>query len=395
MASTQHGIDLFDANGEYRENIPLNRTDPNHDANVVRAATEIKNGAWWLGTWDGLYMASSFEDIKKASMQNCRSVPFNPYSLSSNQILSIFEDNSGSIWVGTESGLNKYDPYTNQFKPFGAVYKENLNGKSFISVGAYGKNLLMLTRDDGLFIFEEGMVRPFPSVSRHRVFTDYKFLSMYVDARNRIWLGTYTGELVRISPDKNVELLSSGWDVPVYALCEYDGWLLAGTYGKGIQAWNVHANAFVKEPGVYKLDQEINRLYKDKHGRLWAATQRGIFMKPRPESAWQSFRPENEDLFADSNAFFALAESASGQVFAGSKHRIYSFSEENNNFVPVGILDFPELWITDMQFDSANHLWLNLNYNKISRYDLSSGRILFYTVLKKMVRSERPESHAV
>ncbi len=388
VAGTQQGIHVFDANGGFLENIPLSRTGLNDDANVVRAVTKTKGGTWWIATWNGVYVASSLEDIKKGRMQNCRSVPLNPYSLSSNQVLSVFEDNSGIIWVGTESGLNKYDPYTNQFRPVEAVYKENLKEKSFVSVGAYGENLLMLTRDEGLFVWEKGIMRSFSSLSRRRNFTDYKLLSMYVDVRNRIWLGTYTGELIRMSPAGKTEFFSPAWDAPVYSLCEYGGLLLAGTYGKGIQAVDVATGCFVADMGAYKLEQEINRLYADRQGRLWAVTQRGVFMKRSPVAAWQAFRPESDSVFADSNAFFAIAESASGRIFTGSKHRMYVFSEEENDFVPVILPDSPELWITDMQFDSADRLWLNLNYNKIARYDLPSGRVLFYTV-RNGVRSSR------
>lgn len=388
VASTQQGINVFDANGEFLENIPLSRTGLNDDANIVRCTAKTKGGTWWIATWNGVYIASSFEGIKKGRMQNCRSVPFHPYSLSSNQALCVFEDNAGIIWVGTESGLNKYDPYTSQFQPVKAIDKESLKEKSFVSVGEYGEKLLMLTRDEGLFVSENGIECSYSSLFRHRSFTDYKLLSMYVDARNRIWLGTYTGELIRISPAGKTDFFSSAWDAPVYSLCEYGGLLLTGTYGKGIQAWNVITGSPITEAGTYKLEQEINRLYADRQGRLWAVTQRGVFMKRNPADTWQSFRPESESVFADSNAFFAISESASGQIFVGSKHRMYVFSEEKNNFAPVAIPDFTELWITDMQFDSANHLWLNLNYNKIARYDLSSGRILFYTV-RNGVRSSR------
>ena len=33
--------------------------------------------------------------------------------------MNVFQDKSGCVWIGTETGLNKFDPYKNQFKQLG------------------------------------------------------------------------------------------------------------------------------------------------------------------------------------------------------------------------------------------------------------------------------------
>src|SRR5206468_2446603 len=46
-----------------------------------------------------------------------------PHSLTSDSITTIMEDHEGTVWVGTENGLNRYDSKTNQFIRF--EHKEN------------------------------------------------------------------------------------------------------------------------------------------------------------------------------------------------------------------------------------------------------------------------------
>ena len=45
----------------------------------------------------------------------------NPNNISSNQVRDFVEDNFGNIWFGTFTGLNKYNPTSNQFE----VYARN------------------------------------------------------------------------------------------------------------------------------------------------------------------------------------------------------------------------------------------------------------------------------
>ncbi len=45
--------------------------------------------------------------------------PSNPYSISSNRVFSIYEDDNGIFWIGTMGeGLNRFDPVNEQFKVY-------------------------------------------------------------------------------------------------------------------------------------------------------------------------------------------------------------------------------------------------------------------------------------
>src|SRR5690606_32953027 len=52
-----------------------------------------------------------------------RNDPNNPTTISNNMVLAVFQDSFGDVWVGTEKGLNKFEPETLTFRRFYADSK--------------------------------------------------------------------------------------------------------------------------------------------------------------------------------------------------------------------------------------------------------------------------------
>ena len=51
-------------------------------------------------------------DPAKGRFNAYRNDPNDPRSLSSDKVLSMFEDRAGIVWLGTDAGLNRFDPKT-------------------------------------------------------------------------------------------------------------------------------------------------------------------------------------------------------------------------------------------------------------------------------------------
>ena len=65
-------------------------------------------------------MGGNEQRARRVRQENGRWTSFvrddkNPFSISDNRILSLFEDSSGTIWIGTAGGLDKYDRQKNAF----------------------------------------------------------------------------------------------------------------------------------------------------------------------------------------------------------------------------------------------------------------------------------------
>lgn len=108
------------------------------------AAVQDKAGFIWIGTFSGLVRYDGHR------FKNFTHEHGNPTSLSSNYIRTVFVTRAGIIWVGTELGLNRFDFQTGQFERFYFTkWGERCNNVRFITEDAQG--LLWLGTSGGAF----------------------------------------------------------------------------------------------------------------------------------------------------------------------------------------------------------------------------------------------------
>ena len=77
--------------------------------------------------------------------------PGNPHSISNNRIRCIYEDPGGTLWVGTDHGLNKMDRITGQFTAY--TTKDGLPNNVIYSILPDRHGNFWLTTNHGLSRF--------------------------------------------------------------------------------------------------------------------------------------------------------------------------------------------------------------------------------------------------
>lgn len=119
--------------------------------NQVRALHIDQNGRFWIGTKsDGLNLFDP-ESRQFRSMSN-------PELLPSNSIYHIVEDEEGMLWMGTHSGISRYNPEKERFENFGShhglqglIYEINAHAKT-------AEGLILMGGAGGLNIFEPSAI---------------------------------------------------------------------------------------------------------------------------------------------------------------------------------------------------------------------------------------------
>jgi len=114
--------------------------------------------------WAGSVRGGMF-GIKEVDIKTYKDVPLNhPNGLSEKTVISLYEDETGILWIGTDGGgINSYHPRQNRFKHYATTY-----GEKVVSITPYSEEELMVSFFcNGLYLFNKktGQYRPFTIVN--------------------------------------------------------------------------------------------------------------------------------------------------------------------------------------------------------------------------------------
>jgi DNA-binding NtrC family response regulator/ligand-binding sensor domain-containing protein len=337
---TDGGVNLFDQEQErfiQYNAVPQDAHSLSH--NWVRAICEDSSGILWIGTFGGGLNKFVPRGTKRAAPNfiHYRHDPENPKSLSDDQVLSIYQDRSGTLWVGTDTG--------------------GLNELVQSASGSDGEG------STTTFIRYQHDPNDPNSLSHNSIKT------IFEDSKDVLWIGTIGGGLNRLvapapsssgsdknefSPtfiryqhdSENPNSLSSNY---VLAILEtrYDGkrvlWI--GTGGGGLNKFDPENKTYThyrKKDGL--PNEVIYGILEDNQGSLWLSTNRGL-SKFDPQS--ETFKNYDFDDGLQSNEFNggAYYKSKSGQMHFGGINGFNVFNPENIKDNPY----IPPIVITDFQ----------------------------------------------
>lgn len=381
VAGTRGGLNVFNKKLNRFEDVSTEAFRLGSMTNSIRSVLRNINGKLWIGTWGGIILCDSFSDIKNGNYQLIKHNRNIASSISHNQVMHIFQDKSGVIWVATENGLNRYDPYFNQFLPLHGEVIDKLSEQTATDFYPYKNKVLMLTLSDGVIEKQGNTFKPFYQTDLPE-FQNERFYSLFVDSNNNVWGGSYNGLLVKL--DANTKRVSSykhsEENIPIYAITELDDNILAvGTYGEGLKYFNTKTKRFQSDRGLSATVQ-ISDIYIDSKKRMWVATQLGIFKKDNAGESFEYFLPDVADTILTPNIFIDIAESQDGEICVGGRNGLYIYDETSKSFFSKEFKNPVQLWVTNLQFDSKQNLWMNLNFNKIAKWDKQHDRLISYNV---------------
>ena len=147
IASWDGGLDRFESQtGKF---VPYNSFGAGAGSRIpspiVCIFTDSK-GLIWFGTYD-----KGVERFNKKTNTFTHFTHENNNSLSNNVIYCINEDHNGNIWIGTKSGLNRFDPRSNHFTAY--FSKDGLPDDHVLGVQEDNKGNLWVSTNNGLARF--------------------------------------------------------------------------------------------------------------------------------------------------------------------------------------------------------------------------------------------------
>jgi PAS domain S-box-containing protein len=146
-ATTHNGLNRFDPATSH---FTVYKLDQQSAAQIDIEVKEDREGAVWIGTHSsGLQRldpaAGRFTAIYKHNAND-------PTSLSNNRVNSVLFDHSGTMWVGTQDGLGKFDPRTATFKTY--YEQDGLSGNAVSCILEDQQGSLWMSTNNGLSAFD-------------------------------------------------------------------------------------------------------------------------------------------------------------------------------------------------------------------------------------------------
>ncbi|MBL4704715.1 MAG: hypothetical protein JKY54_09345, partial [Flavobacteriales bacterium] len=394
--ATNKGISLFDGNEFKNFGVNSGLSEEN-----VRVVYSDSSGIVWCGyEGHGLDMVSFSNGL--VNVTNFSKSDFDRTSLSSPIVYSMIEDESGSIWVGTNGGVSKFDPVKQAFDHIRGDFGDN---------GLLDDNIWTIRKDSIGVIWvgtREGVIR----IDRENFkVNNYQFKGNNPEVSNNnsinaiefgnngvIWIGSVDGLYkLNVSEDFN-----SAWYEPVvfrknakkynrvYELTK-DGKFLWLACREGLGRYN-------PETGETKFFQhsidDANTLPTnicrsmtiDSKGNYWVATEKGLckltisMLNGREQFDFKTFRNNPSDPNSiSSDIVLSVWEEKNGAIWVGTyggglnhldpvTKRFTAYTERDglSNNAVYGVMG-----------GETGSLWMTTNLG-VSRLEVATGTFTTY-----------------
>jgi signal transduction histidine kinase/ligand-binding sensor domain-containing protein len=363
VGTVSNGLDRYDAATGRWTHYRHDPDDPySLGGNAVPVLLEDSSGELWIGTNRGLDRLDPESVIGGDGPRfvHYQHDPGNPYSLSANLVLTLFEDPSNTLWVGTiGGGLNRFDRDTETFARYlhdpGNPYSLSddtvravlVDSVGTLWVGTVGgldrlENAAAIAADEAHFVhYRHDPADP------HSLGAD-AVQSLLEDRSGGVWVGTYGGGLgrydrrgqqftyYRLDPNDENSLSAAA----IWAIQEdRSGMLWIGTHGGGLDRYDRrtgewrHYRNDPDDPGSLASDTILSIL-EDREGILWFGTDAGLDrLDPRngsgPNLRFDHFQSDAGDPHSlSNNSVWTILQDRQGIIWLGTDFGLNSFDPQ-------------------------------------------------------------------
>jgi signal transduction histidine kinase/ligand-binding sensor domain-containing protein len=302
------------------------RTGTREVAADVVSICEDRSGSLWVGTYGhGLHRF----DRRTGKFKTYRHNPGDPYSLGSDIVTRLLVDHNGTLWAGTDDGLNRFDAVTEHF----TTYKlEPQSGVPYIELveDRLGK-IWIGTESSGLRHFDPATGQ-FAEYEHDENFpgtlSDNRVNSVHFDRSGTMWVGTQNG-LDKFNPQ-------------------------TGSFSAFTQRDGLPGNA-------------VGCILEDKNGVLWMSTNNGV-ARFHPESkTFRNFSTAEGLPGPNLTGWGACFQSPNGEMFFGGFNGGTSFFPDtviDSSYAPPIVLTDFRLFGNPAQVGGQSPLRRSISYTK-------------------------------
>lgn len=290
---------------------------------------EDKNKDIWVGMSP---FGASFLNRGQEKILTYHSDPNNPDTLSDNAVISFLESRDGTVWVGTEGGLNTFNPDTGAFRR----YLRDPDNPQALKASA--------------------------------------ILALEEDAQGHIWVGTWGGGLHRYDPERDIfyrygndpdDPNSLGDDFIWSILEDRDGTLWVGAERGGLRRYRPETDDF-SSPSVTGgagnglSNDFVLAIAEDGEGALWLGTYYGVNVYDKVANEFSVYQhdPNDPGSLASDTATSVMVDTRGG-IWVGGDRGVSYLEKGSDSFKRITMADgLPSQTVSSIVEDHNGDIWL-------------------------------------
>lgn len=370
-------------------------TEDGLSQSTVNDILQDSRGFLWFATEDGLNRYDGYE------FKVFRNDPFDMFSVSSNQITAVIEDQSGAIWIGTRGGgLNKFDREQERFLRFihDSDDEKSISHNNITALFEDESGVILVGTQGGLNILDPltNEFSVYYEIDGHNDLKDARITTLFHDSDDFIWIGTEQDGLYRFDRKRGgIDVyttrnssISDDWIVSLYE--DKQGTLWIGTQSGGLNRYNASENKFTNYLSVQENIRSLSNnwvlsMFEDSRGTFWIGTLNGLNILDRETGDFISFMDLNMPINLSNNSITALYEDRSGVFWVGTRNGALnkfirssseSFTIYQNDPSNANSLTDNNIWA--IKEDAQGYVWIGTQGGGLNRLDPSDGSFTSY-----------------
>ncbi|WP_316633080.1 two-component regulator propeller domain-containing protein [uncultured Flavobacterium sp.] len=287
--------------------------------------------------------------------------------LSNNSVLSINQDSTGYIWLGTKYGLNRFDGRT--FK----IFKKDPENKTSISSNDFIKQLV-LSRDKKMWVVSNGLDLYHPEDNSFETVIPQSenLLKVLQDSKGNLWIGSLTQLKFRAANSKkNILIQISKGILQVSEFFEdniHHIWV--GTSAGLFELYFVRKKLVIKRHFTDQFNSgaainQITSITQDQNLKYWIGTKKnGIYLFDKKSSQLLHFIKNNSDKNSlVNNNVRKILRHKNGSLWIGTQDGLsilnpYTYKFINYQHDPTQLNSLSQNSIHDIFQDKNGSVWM-------------------------------------
>ncbi|MEO5685619.1 MAG: two-component regulator propeller domain-containing protein [Chitinophagaceae bacterium] len=338
-----------------------------HDP-TIRSITQDKYGYIWIGTATGLNRFNGY-DVKVFQHQANDS-----FTIPENRVFALLADKAGTLWIAQPNGVSRYDYRTNRF-----IYQPGSKGIAAYKMLQGSKTEIYLATREGLVLFDVAK-GTFTWLKKTGTGISASLLGRYVNDfcgnNNNIYIATDSG-LVRYNmatqlAEKTILAPVRDAFIGRVAMDHANNiWVGYGENGLQLLKTNERLENYITCDqftllNTEKTDNRITSIFTDDKGRVWLSTsQFGICLYNQHTNSFACYMHDPLQVMSISdNLTNTLFQDRQGYMWVGTEVSGVNYFHPDNTFFRSIQPSYnqsptlPDYWCRASGEDKNGNLWL-------------------------------------